>query len=234
MPVNRENAATVAPERRSLVDDAYDALKAGVLDGSFAPGHQASEQEIALRLGMSRTPVHEAVIRLQEDGLVRVLSRRGVLICAIAPDDMREIYDVLVAIEGRAAELIAALPEPDRLAVADDLARFTEEMEAALASENRIAWGETDARFHAALIGGCRNRRIVRIMQTINDQSHRARMVTLRLRKGLAASVEEHRAIVAAIRAGDAAAAHEAGRRHRLNACAELIPALESLGLKHL
>ena len=63
-----------------------------------------------MRLGMSRTPVHEAIIRLQEDGLVRVLSKRGVMVCPLAPEDVRELYDVLIAIESMAAELLAALP----------------------------------------------------------------------------------------------------------------------------
>ena len=71
--------ATQEPEKRpSLVEDAYKALKEAIRNNVFPPGYQGSEQEIALRLGMSRTPVHEAIIRLQEDGLVRVLSKRGV------------------------------------------------------------------------------------------------------------------------------------------------------------
>ena len=76
----------------------------------FPPGHQAAEPEIARQLGMSRTPVHEAIIRLQEEGLVQVLPRRGVLICPISADDIREIYDVLIAVEGMAAALLAGLP----------------------------------------------------------------------------------------------------------------------------
>src|SRR3954453_7838683 len=108
----RSAAERVVPDqeterRPSLVDDAYAKMKEEILESRFAPGYQASEQEIALRLGKSRTPVHEAAIRLQEDGLIRVLPRRGILILALAPDDMREIYDVIIAIEGRAAELLA-------------------------------------------------------------------------------------------------------------------------------
>lgn len=221
-------------EKRSLVDDAYAALKTAILESAFTPGAQASEQEIALRLGMSRTPVHEAVIRLQEDGLVRVLPRKGVLIRAVAPDDLSEIYDVVIAVEGRAAELIAALPLSERAGVADGLDAATDAMTEALETGDLIAWGRADAAFHAGLIEGCRNRRIARIVQTINDQSHRARMVTLKLRKGLPASAEDHRRMTAAIRVGDAAQAHDEARGHRLRARDELIPLLESFGLKHL
>src|ERR671917_241905 len=88
-----------AQGKPSLVEGAYDALKEAIRNNVFAPGYQGSEGEIAARLGMSRTPVHEAVIRLQEEGLVRVLPRRGILICPISADDIHEIYDVLIAVE---------------------------------------------------------------------------------------------------------------------------------------
>src|SRR5215203_7023075 len=110
------------PNRKpSLVDDAYAALKEAIRENMFPPGYQGSEQEIATRLGMSRTPVHEAVIRLQEEGLVRVLSRRGVVICAISAADMREIYEVIIALESTAAELLAEKPKGERGPVADEL-----------------------------------------------------------------------------------------------------------------
>jgi len=223
-----------AERRPSLVDDAYAAMRANIRDATFAPGYQASEQEIALRLGMSRTPVHEAAIRLQEEGLVRVLPRKGILILALAPEDMREIYDVIIGIEGRAAELVAALPDPERLAAAEALDALTTAMEDAHARGDRPAWGEADGAFHAALIERTGNRRMGRIVQTVNDQSHRARMLTLNLRHDLAASIAEHRQIAHGIRAGDPDTALEAARRHRLRARDELLPLLARYGLRHL
>src|SRR5215213_5788605 len=96
----RDGAAAQAQQRpSSLVEGAYEALKEAIRNNVFAPGYQGSEQEIASRLGMRRTPVHEAIIRLQEDGLVRVLSKRGVTVCPLAPEDIREIYEVIIAIE---------------------------------------------------------------------------------------------------------------------------------------
>src|SRR3954454_5153710 len=84
-------ATAPSAPRSSLVDDAYRALKDAIRENVFPPGYHGSEQEIASRLGMSRTPVHEAVIRLQEEGLVRVMTRRGVQVCPVSPEDMREI-----------------------------------------------------------------------------------------------------------------------------------------------
>jgi len=228
------SAAATSDRRPSLVDDAYAAMKEAIRESTFAPGYQASAQEIALRLGMSRTPVHEASLKLQEEGLVRIVPKRGIVICALAPDDIREIYDVIVAIEGRAAELVAALPAADREAIADALAASTADMETAFAAGDLTAWGQADAAFHRALIEGARNGRITRIVQTINDQMHRARMLTLRLRGELPQSIADHGLIVGAIRTGDPAAAHAAARSHRLRTQRELIPLLEKLGLKHL
>src|SRR5215204_1987733 len=171
------------PNRKpSLVDDAYSALKEAIRENMFPPGYQGSEQEIATRLGMSRTPVHEAVIRLQEEGLVRVLSRRGVVICAISAVDMREIYEVIIALESTAAELLAEKPEDERLAITTELERVNAEMEAALEADDLVAWARADGRFHQLLMERCGNKRLVRMFHTIMDQSHRARMLTLRLR----------------------------------------------------
>lgn len=227
--------AQAAPARRpSLVEDAYAAMRDAIRDARFAPGYQASEQEIALRLGMSRTPVHEAATRLQEDGLVRVLPRRGILILALAPDDVREIYDVIIAIEGRAAELVAALPDPERLRAADALDAHTIAMEAAQERGDLPAWGRADGAFHAALIAHAGNGRMSRIAQAIDDQSHRARMLTLNLRRNLDASPAEHRRIAGAVRGGDADAALSQARAHRIRAREELLPLLDDCGLKHL
>src|SRR3954447_19013442 len=112
------------PNRKpSLVDDAYAALKEAIRENTFPPGYQGSEQEIATKLGMSRTPVHEAIIRLQEEGLVRVMTRRGVQVCAVSPEDMREIYEVIIALEAVAAELLAGRAQAERAAGVAELAR---------------------------------------------------------------------------------------------------------------
>jgi DNA-binding GntR family transcriptional regulator len=223
------------PEKKSsLVEDAYKALKDAIRNNVFPPGYQGSEQEIALRLGMSRTPVHEAIIRLQEDGLVRVLSKRGVTVCPLAPEDIREIYEVIIAIEAMAAELLAALPDEERHLVADELEEATSDMEQALRDDDLLAWAAADDLFHRTLVERCRNRRIRRIAQTVTDQAHRARMLTLRLRSRPAGSIAAHRDIIAAIRKGNAAAAHHHARQHRIGARDELVPLIVSVGIKHL
>jgi DNA-binding GntR family transcriptional regulator len=80
----------------------------------------------------------------------------------------------------------------------------------------------------------CGNSRIRRIAQTVTDQAHRARMLTLKLRSKPTGSIAAHRAIIAAIRKGNAAEAHQQARQHRIGAHDELVPLIVSVGIKHL
>jgi DNA-binding GntR family transcriptional regulator len=232
--LDMRNGDDAQAQKPSLVDGAYDALKSAIRNNAFAPGYQGSEQEIASQLGMSRTPVHEAIIRLQEEGLVRVLPRRGVLVCAISPEDMREIYGVIIALESASAELLAEMREEERRPIADALDAVNARMESALAADDLVAWAEADERFHQLLVERSGNGRLARMFHTIMDQSHRARMLTLRLRPKPTSSVREHRAVVEAIRRGDARAARERAKQHRVAARDRLLPLLQQLGMKHL
>jgi DNA-binding GntR family transcriptional regulator len=223
-----------ARKKPSLVDDAYRKLKAAIRQNEFPPGYQGSEQEIASRLGMSRTPVHEAVIRLQEEGLVRVLPRRGVVVCAISAEDMREIYDVIIALEAASAELLAERSPPERLATARELDLANKAMETALKNHDLAAWADADEVFHRLLIEHTRNQRLLRMYHTIMDQSHRARMVTLRIRPRPEGSVKEHRSIADAIKRGSPAEARQRAKEHRVRARNQLLPLLQEVGLRHL
>ena len=89
------------------MDAAYEQIRRRILDIDWPPGHRALEQEVALALGMSRTPVREALMRLQDEGLVEVIPRHGMRVLPVSPNDMREIYQILTALECMAAELLA-------------------------------------------------------------------------------------------------------------------------------
>ena len=230
----RAQRAEAQPESTSLVDEAYQALKTAIRDNVFPPGHQAAEPEIARQLDMSRTPVHEAIIRLQEEGLVQVLPRRGVLICPVSADDIREIYDVLIAVEGMAASLLATLPKDAAVAAGEALDRETAAMEQALEKGRLLDWAAADERFHHMLTERCGNRRLARVAATVRDQSHRARLFTLHLRPQPTASAAEHRRVTDAIRAGKASEAESAARAHRVRARDALLPLLVQYGMRNL
>jgi DNA-binding GntR family transcriptional regulator len=210
-------------------DAAYRFLRNAILSNELPAGFQAAENEIAARLGMSRTPVHEAMARLQEEGLVQILPRKGIVVKALSAADLLEIYDILIALEGAAAERIAAGQVEDAASILGELDARTTEMEDALRADDLDRWAEADQTFHDVLVARCGNSRIKRLAETVTGQSHRARRLTLHLRPLPVGSAAEHRAIIDAIRSGDAVAAGDAARNHRRRARDQLVPILKRL-----
>jgi len=218
--------------KQSRVEDAYARLKAQIRDNTLSPGFQAPEPEVAMLLGMSRTPVREALIRLEAEGLVDLVPRRGVRVRPISPNDMRDIYEILGALEPQAAAAVATRrPSEADLAPLDEA---TSAMEKALEDQDLDAWAESDDLFHQRLLELHGNTRLHDVVASLFDQAHRARMVTLRMRAWPIQSTQEHRAILTAIRAGDSEAARSIFARHRKRAADELLGLLETYRLAQL
>ena len=93
----------LAKAKSTRVDNAYERLKREILQGVLPPGYQAPEPDIASRLGMSRTPVREALIRLEAEGLIDLVPRRGAKVVAISRKDICEIFQILAVLEALAA-----------------------------------------------------------------------------------------------------------------------------------
>ncbi len=216
----------------TYVRQAYRTIKTRILENRYPPGHQILEQELADDLGMSRTPVREALIRLQDEGLVELIPRRGMRVVPLSPEDMREIYEVLTALEVAAVELAAQRNLTDQ-----DLApleKALEAMESRLAADDLDGWARADARFHKALIRLAGNKRLAGMAGTLADQVHRARMITLRLRPRPVQSIEEHGEVLEALRVGDGVRACEGHRRHRRASARLLLDLLNYYRLPHL
>jgi DNA-binding GntR family transcriptional regulator len=216
----------------SLVDAAYEQIRRRILDNLWPPGHRALEQEVALALGMSRTPVREALVRLQSEGLVEVVPRHGMRVLPVSPTDMREIYEILTALECMAAELLARRRPSD--AELQPLDEATDAMDRALAQDNLDAWARADEQFHAQLLDLAGNRRLQATVMNHWDRAHRARMFSLRLRPKPVNSTREHRALVERLRAGDAEGAAAVNRAHRERANRELLSIFEHYKLAHM
>lgn len=216
----------------SRVSDAYARLKDEIRTNRMPPGFQATEPEIALRLGMSRTPVREALIRLESEGLVEIIPRRGARVLPINVSDMKEIYEILTSLEPDvAANLAARKPTGAELR---PLEKATADMEAALERDDLDAWAEADDRFHHHLLDLHGNRRLKEFVMELNDQAHRSRIVTLRLRDKPVKSSREHREILEHIRQGNGDAAREAFRAHRSRSVQELVGILEKFRITNL
>ncbi|THB73714.1 MAG: GntR family transcriptional regulator [Desulfobulbaceae bacterium] len=216
----------------SRVNDAYSRIKEEIRTNRMPPGFQATEPEIALRLGMSRTPVREALIRLESEGLVELIPRRGARVLPINVNDMKEIYDILTSLEPDVAANVAA--KKPTLAEMRPLEKAAKDMERALAREDLDAWADADDRFHLYMLDLNGNRRLREIVLALKFQVCRSRIVTLRLRDKPEKSNKEHREILDHIRKGDAEAARKAFRAHRQRAAEELIKLLKKFRITNL
>jgi DNA-binding GntR family transcriptional regulator len=216
----------------SLVDAAYMQIRRRILDNAWPPGHRALEQEVAQALGMSRTPVREALMRLQNEGLVEVIPRHGMRVLPVSPADMREIYQILTALECMAAELLASRKPADK--DLKPLVDATRAMDKALKAEDLDAWAAADERFHAHLVDLAGNRQLQATVLNYWDRAHRARMFTLRLRPKPVNSTKEHMQMVERLRAGDATGAAAVTRAHRERANRELVAIFERFKLAQM
>ena len=225
------NAAGIEPQG-SLVDAAYEQIRRRILDNVWPPGHRALEQEVALALGMSRTPVREALGRLRNEGLVEVIPRHGMRVLPVSPTDMREIYEILTALECMAVELLARrCPGPDEL---KPLVDATTAMAQALEADDLDRWAAADERFHRSLIDAAGNRQLQATVLNYWDRAHRARMFSLRLRPKPVNSTREHMELVESLRAGDAEGAARVNRAHRQRASGELLAIFERFKLAQM
>jgi DNA-binding GntR family transcriptional regulator len=216
----------------SLVDGAYAQIRQRILDNVWPPGHRALEQEVALALGMSRTPVREALMRLSGEGLVEVIPRHGMRVLPVSPADMSEIYEILTALECMAAELLARRkPSAAELKPLVDASRA---MDQALKANDLDAWAAADERFHAGLVSLAGNRQLEATVLNYWDRAHRARMFTLRLRPKPVTSTQEHGQMLERIRAGDADGAARVTRAHRERARGELVALFERFKLAQM
>jgi DNA-binding GntR family transcriptional regulator len=232
MPSRQSKPSDSEPASASLAESAYQTMRRRILDNAWPPGYRALEQELALELGMSRTPVREALIRLQREGLVEVIPRHGMSVLPVSADDMRDIYEMLTALEAMAAELaVRRQPGEAQLKPLLDASR---DMGRALKADDLEAWAAADESFHRHLVALSGNRLLVDAVQNCWDRAHRARMVTLRMRPKPTHSTREHMDVVEKIRAGDARAAFDAHRAHRERGARELLAILDQYRLKNL
>ena len=223
-----------AEARLSLAEEAYLRLKDSIFRNIYPPGFRATEAEVAGLLGMSRTPVREALLKLQSDGLIEITPRHGITILPIYAHDLREIYELLCSLESTAVELLCKRGlDPDApLFIA--LHEINQNMASALESSDMLAWAELDGAFHRLMVENCGNSRITKVIFNIWDQQHRARMLAAPLRSIPAESIKEHRAVLEAIQRGDSRVAYEIHHAHRKRGMTAILKILEDNKFTHI
>ena len=202
-----------APARVSAAATAYALTKDLILDGGLPGGSLISEGEIAARTGLSRTPVREAFLRLEAEGLMTLHPKRGAVIVPVAPGEAEDVLQLRRALEVAAAERIAARglsPEAgERLDAAIRLQRE-------LAERGDVAgFAAADAAFHRGIVQAAGNELALRFYRTLDDRQRRMSMTALRPRPDrLPVLVEEHATLRGHLAAGEVAAFEAALRAH--------------------
>lgn len=187
-------------DRRTLSEQAFEALRTAILDDQYPPGTELQEVALAASFGISRGPVREALGRLSAEGLVTIRPRRGAIVTALNKKEFLEAYQVREALEVLAIRL-AVRNRPDELLAA--LEKYVEGMDAAAADDDIDAFFELNSAFHNACVEASGNQRLMHVHAQVVGTMRRYRRRSLQLRGDLQPSIAEHRLIVDAVRAGD-------------------------------
>jgi len=198
-----------------LTEQTYEAIRGRILRRELKTGEQIPIDRVAAELGVSRTPVLEAIKRLSVEGLIGIQPRRGCFVLGLSAADIREIFGLREALETYAAD--CAIAEGRHRDVAEELESLSQQMAAFTQGDmytDYDAFIERDRAFHMALVSSAGNNRMTESYQRLNVHLHIMRAHYVRVIQRASDVHSDHAAILSAIRAGDAAAARAAASAH--------------------
>ena len=195
------------PLREVVCETLRDAVRRGVLK----PGERLMEIQLAEELGVSRTPVREAIRKLEMEGYVIMMPRRGTYIADLSIRDVNEVFEIRTSLESLASGLAAERITEEEL---EKLQRLLVEIGAHIKNGDMESIVRTDTEFHDLLYQASRNTRLVGIISNLREQLTRFRTTSMSFPGRLKATLEEHRKIVEAIAQGDEKAARKAAEHH--------------------
>lgn len=192
----------------NLSERSYFRIKKMISDLRFSPGSRLNVELLARDLGTSRTPVWEAVRRLEQEGLVRNIPNRGVFIVELTRETAIELYTVREVLEGMAARLAVERISPKALEKMERLLRAQEKI---VAEEDLVAYSKSDFEFHACIYAACGNSILREMLESIKQK---ARPIAMRITPILSELFHDHQMIVRALRLRDPLLAEVAFREH--------------------
>ncbi len=210
------------PLRELVCESLREAIRTGLL----RPGERLMEIQLAEELGVSRTPVREAIRKLDQEGFVVMMPRRGAYVANMSIRDVNEIFEIRTALEslsnGLAAERITGEELEELQTLLVQIGKYIEE-------DNMDKIVDTDIEFHELLYRVSRNSRLEGIISNLREQLTRFRTLSMSHPGRLEATLEEHRAIVDAIAKGDVGAAQRAAEYHMEKSEQTLMDAMEAM-----
>jgi DNA-binding GntR family transcriptional regulator len=215
-------AVAVAATRPAHV---YDRLKDAIITGTLRPLERISENKVAADFGLSRTPVRQALQRLEAEGLIQVVPKRGSFVSRPTVEDILEIYQIRTPLEAVCARVAAERIEESQLTLLDRLVRVEQARGPGRAADRSL---RAAAQFHAVIYGCSRNQRMATLLVDLQNQVHRVRVLWPSTVARLGDTWSEHAAIVEALRARDGAAAERLMTEHlekaRLSTLHRILP----------
>ncbi len=209
------------PLREVVCETLRDAVRRGILQ----PGERLMEIQLAEDLGVSRTPVREAIRKLEMEGYVIMMPRRGTYVADLSIRDINEVFEIRTSLESLASGLAAERINEDEL---EKLQRLLVEIGAYIKSGDMESIVRTDTEFHDLLYQASRNSRLVGIISNLREQLTRFRTTSMSFPGRLKATLEEHRKIVEAIAQGDEKAARKAAEHHMEKSEQTLLASMKS------
>ncbi|MBQ9121647.1 MAG: GntR family transcriptional regulator [Clostridia bacterium] len=187
----------------SLADQVFERLENEILSGKYAHGEILTENKLVAELGTSRTPIREAIKRLEQEHIVAI-DQKGIHILGVTPEDVEDIFDIRLRIEGLAAERTATAITDEELTV---LREALELQEFYLMKHDALHITSQDSRFHELIYKFTRSNVLRDTLFPLHNKTQKFRRALARNKSRAAESVEEHRAIYEAIAAHDPALA---------------------------
>jgi DNA-binding GntR family transcriptional regulator len=201
--------------RETLSAQAYRALRQAILSRRYPPGARLVVRELAESLGLSPTPIKEALAALAREGLVRSVPHRGYQVPSLSAGEIQEIYELRDALEGLAARLAAQRGGPE---LAQSLEETLNRQREAARAGDLEAYGNLDLAFHRLLWEASGNQRLRRMAENLDGQVRLLISTSAAVPGRLPQALEEHRVILTRIASADPAGAETAMRAHVQNA----------------
>ena len=211
---------------KPLREVVYETLREAIRNGSLTPGERLMEIQLAEELGVSRTPVREAIRKLELERFVVMLPRRGTYVANLSLKDINEVFEIRAALDGLAAGLAAERITEEEL---EQMERLLVEIADDIEQHNNQKIVESDEAFHDILYRASRNERLVGIICNLREQFTRFRSVSINYPGRLQNTLEEHRQLVEAIAQRNPEAAQQKAREHIENAEQTLLLEMEQL-----
>lgn len=189
----------------------FEALHEAIVSGVLAPGERLMEVQLAEELGVSRTPVREAIRKLELSGFVVMIPRRGAYVADISLKEVAEVFEIRGALEALAASLATERASDEEI---EQMERLLVELGKSVEAQDVDALVDLDTRFHDALYKASRNERLGQILSTLREQIQRFRGKTLANPARMVVALEEHRALVEAIASRDSELAAQRAIQH--------------------